>query len=68
MGVPAVPDIESELLRKRESAKLTGLTERTLDKLRDAGRFPKPIALSKRTLRWRRSDLLTWISNGCPAE
>ena len=31
-----------------------------------AGKLPQPLRLSTGTTRWRRSDIETWISLGCP--
>lgn len=57
--------IRSELIDVREFAALCGCSTRTIRRLSDAGKAPKPIRLGA-LLRWRRLDVLAWLSAGCP--
>ena len=53
------------LVPKSEVEHLTGLSQRTIDRLVSAGKFLKPIRLGGRVL-WNRERLTEWISKGCP--
>jgi excisionase family DNA binding protein len=61
---PADPD---RLIDAPEAADRLRVSVRTLRRLTDAGRGPAPIRVG-RCLRWRSSDLDTWIAAGCPME
>ena len=50
------------LATKKETAKWAGCTERNIELLVAAGKFPAPIRLGTRP-RWRRSDLLQWLES-----
>ncbi len=63
------PTITPELLPRPDAALLCGIGERTLTRWADEGRMPKGIKLSagrRGAIRWRRSELLAWIADGCP--
>ena len=50
-----------QLLRRTEVEELTGLSRTAIyDRMRD-GSFPKSIALSPKTIRWVRGEILKWI-------
>lgn len=51
----------------KEAAERLRVSVRTLRRLADGGRGPKPIRVG-RCLRWRSSDLDSWIAAGCPVE
>jgi excisionase family DNA binding protein len=55
------------LIDAPEAADRLRVSVRTLRRLTDAGRCPAPIRVG-RCLRWRSSDLDTWIAAGCPME
>lgn len=57
----------SRLLSARETAEDLGISIRTLRRLADAGKGPKPVRIG-RCLRWRLADIKSWISAGCPTE
>ena len=50
------------LMRPAEAASFLGLTARTVDKMRQQGRGPSFVLISSRCIRYRRSDLDTWIA------
>lgn len=52
------------LLDVKEVAALLGISDRTIWRMADAGQMPRPLSIS-RLRRWRRSDLMEWIDNGC---
>jgi predicted DNA-binding transcriptional regulator AlpA len=58
---PSVP----LLVPKSEVERLTGLSQRTIDRLVSAGKFLKPTRLGGRVL-WNRERLSEWVHNGCP--
>ena len=62
----SAPEVIAELTDVASVAKLCGCSARTIRRLADAGRMPKPIKLSG-LVRWRRAEVLDWISAGCPA-
>ena len=51
-----------QLLRRTEVEELTGLSRTAIyDRMRE-GSFPKSIALSPKTIRWVRGEILKWIN------
>ena len=46
-------------------AKLLRCSERTVYRLSDAGRMPRPIKLGA-MVRWSRTAIEEWIAEGCP--
>lgn len=48
------------LLRRPEVQHLTGLSKSTLYEMIAAGRFPKPLCVAARAVRWRASDIAAW--------
>ena len=51
----------SELLTPKEVAQILGVCRATLLRMRNSGRFPEPIYMSARKLRYRRRDLTDWL-------
>jgi predicted DNA-binding transcriptional regulator AlpA len=51
------------LVTETEAAVLMGLAPRTLQSWRQHGRGPRYIRVSARAVRYRRSDLLAWITD-----
>jgi predicted DNA-binding transcriptional regulator AlpA len=60
---PAEP--KSELLDVNAVAALIGASSRTVRRLADWGRMPRPVSLG-RMVRWQRSVIEVWIREGCP--
>jgi excisionase family DNA binding protein len=60
------PD-RSRLFTAKETADDLGISVRTLRRLADAGKGPKPIRLG-RCLRWRSAEVEAWVAAGCPTE
>jgi excisionase family DNA binding protein len=58
-------DTPSELLDVNAVAALLGASSRTVRRLADWGRMPRPISLG-RMVRWQRSVIEEWIRDGCP--
>jgi excisionase family DNA binding protein len=56
----------AELLDVASVAELCGCSSRTVRRLSDAGKMPRPVKLGS-LVRWRRSELQAWIDAGCPS-
>ena len=54
------------LLTVNEVAELLAVSPRTVYRLTDSGRMPAPVRLNA-LIRWRETDLHSWITEGCPA-
>jgi predicted DNA-binding transcriptional regulator AlpA len=59
-AAPADPDYWHTLIDEKAAAEFLGLTDRTMQALRQRGGGPQYIALSSRCLRYRRIDLRKW--------
>ncbi len=62
---PNPAESKSELLDVNAVAALLGASSRTVRRLVDWGRMPRPISLG-RMVRWQRSVIEEWIREGCP--
>lgn len=51
------------VLRKRDAAKLVGISIATLDRLRAAGSFVRPIQLGEQAIGFLRSDIDEWLAS-----
>lgn len=58
-------DSVSKLIDAAEVSHLLGLSARTVWRLKDAGKIPKPVAIG-RMVRWRKDEIDQWITEGCP--
>lgn len=57
----------NELLTADEVAKMCGMSKSTFLRLSDSGGAPASLKLD-RLRRWRRLEILAWISDGCPTK
>lgn len=57
--------MSGELLSRPQVEAMTGLSCSTLYRLMAAGSFPAPIRVGARAVRWRRSDLESFLAD-CP--
>jgi excisionase family DNA binding protein len=66
-GRPSAPAPTPEplLVPAAEVARLLGISEATLYRLKSAGKLPAPVKLGGRVL-WRREELGRWCVAGCP--
>lgn len=55
----------AELLSVKAVASLLGVSSRQVYRLTDRGCMPRPVRLGV-LVRWRRAELLDWITSGCP--
>jgi len=58
--------VASALMTINEVARLLNCSTRTVYRLNDAGRMPRPVRLGS-LLRWNRQEIERWIADGCPA-
>ncbi len=56
----------AEALPAAEAAALLGISRSMFFKMHSAGKVPSPVYLSPRCPRWRRSELLDWLTAGAP--
>jgi prophage regulatory protein len=56
-----VRDQIDRCLSKREVCNLTGMSGSTLEREVKAGRFPRPIPISRKRRAFRESDVRTWF-------
>lgn len=52
----------ARMLRRREVEARTGLARSTIYDWMRAGRFPRPVSLGSRAVRWREQDIDQWIA------
>jgi len=53
------------LLDARRVAGLLGCSTRTIYRLSDAGKMPRPVKLGA-LVRWSKAAIMEWIEGGCP--
>ena len=58
-------NVDGELLTRRQTSRLTGLSPRTISRLRKrTGTFPQPVQLpGLRDPRYRKADVLAWLAS-----
>jgi len=54
-----------KLLDVQAVAELLNCSERTVYRLSDSGRMPRPVKLG-RLIRWPYAEICEWIAAGCP--
>ena len=57
---------EAKLIDAVEVSRLIGMSARTVWRLKDAGKMPKPVSIGRR-VRWQRAEIDEWITAGCPS-
>jgi len=63
-GCQPQPVLEPLAYRKRGAATMIGISERTIERLLAAGKFPRPDAHAGRCPLWTRESLVRWIAEG----
>ena len=53
-----------QLVTKREVAEMLGVNPWTVWELSRTGRFPKPVRIGTKSVRWRLSAVRQWIEQG----
>jgi len=65
-SIPTSTSVDGSLLiDAAEVASLLGISVRTVWRLKDRGKLPKPVSLGS-LVRWRRTEIDEWIGAGCP--
>jgi predicted DNA-binding transcriptional regulator AlpA len=59
-GPPDDPNFWHALINEKEAGDFLGLSDRAMQKMRQAGGGPRFIRISARCIRYRRIDLKTW--------
>jgi excisionase family DNA binding protein len=62
----AAPAPAAALLDVAAVAALLDCSKQHVRRLADAGRMPRPVKIGS-LLRWRRTDLESWLAAGCPS-
>ena len=52
-----------KLLKRVEVEAVTGISTATLYELMRAGRFPEPLRVGPRAVRWRESEIEAWMES-----
>lgn len=65
-GIKEMEKEESQLLDVRQMATQLNCSPRSVYRLSDAGRMPRPIKLGA-LVRWNRQAIDQWIADGCPS-
>jgi len=63
-GISGADRARPELLDVKAVGKLLTCSQRTVYRLADAGKMPRPVRLGS-LVRWDRETLLAWIRDGC---
>lgn len=58
-------DERALLLAVEEVSQLVGISVRQVQRLKSLGQFPKEVRIGG-SVRWRRSDIVQWVADGCP--
>ena len=66
VGGEAAPRERAAMLTVGDVAKLMRCSARTVYRMADTGRMPKPVKLGA-LVRWPRAVVENWIAEGCPA-
>ena len=65
-GREAGPGRTPAMLTVHEVARMLNCSARTVYRLTDSGRMPRPVKLGA-LVRWSRATLEQWIADGCPS-
>ncbi len=64
-GSEADPVVQSAMLTVHDVAQMLNCSARTIYRLTDTGKMPRPVKLNA-LVRWRRETVENWINQGCP--
>ena len=60
--------MRDKLLRRREVEEVTGMSRSTIYRKMDVGLFPRPVKIGPSAVRWKESDIETWLESLPDAE
>ena len=63
---PTVDDLAPLLMTANDLAHMLAVSRLTIWRWRSAGRLPPPLRIG-RVVRWKRSEIETWLAAGCPS-
>ncbi len=63
-GLPKRPAVDRLALRPKDLETVIGVDERTIQRWRSSGKFPKPDIAIGRTLLWRVETIKAWLERG----
>lgn len=66
-GRDADPGTQPAMLTVHDVARVLNCSARTVYRLADSGRMPRPVKLSA-LVRWPRQVIEQWIASGCPKD
>ena len=55
--------MKDRLLKRREVAKITGLSLSTIYRQMPKGQFPRQVSVGLRAVRWRASEVYAWMKS-----
>ena len=55
--------MRDRLLRRRDVEKITGMSRASIYRLMRKGEFPLPVKVGPSAVRWKESDIATWIES-----
>ena len=58
-----VTTMQDRLLRRREVEEITALSRSSIYRLMQEGEFPRPVKVGPAAVRWRLSDINTWLES-----
>lgn len=67
IAIEPSPQPEIRLLRLADVSAQVGLSRSTIYKRMDEGTFPRPVDLGPNVVRWRSTDIVSWINSLAPA-
>ena len=56
--------VPSALIDARELAAMLAISVPTVWRMRESGRLPEPLRLTAQCVRWRRTDINSWLAAG----
>ena len=65
-GRDAGPGVEPAMLTVHDVARMLNCSSRTVYRLTDTGRMPRPVKLGA-LIRWPLETIKKWIADGCPS-
>ena len=54
---------QDRLLRRRQVEEITGMSRSLIYKMMLEGEFPRPVRVGPMAVRWRASDITTWMES-----
>ena len=55
--------MRDRLLKRREVEEITGLSRSSIYRLMREGQFPRPVKVGPAAVRWRESDIMSWLDS-----